>query len=185
MDTQPARTRTHAEIGCNVETKFRGFGKSVMYYEKKLFSTWSDSINTITMQHLKQPIFLKSSITGRVEVNFHTDLIELIRETRYLDRMGFPIPEIALNVALQVCALCAPHLCPCRLCQGGGASYVCLCACVCLVKCVRACVHELVCVCVCMPSRHCAWCLPGGVARRPISGHARACTACMTCALER
>ncbi len=39
---------------------------------------------------------------ARVEVNFHADLIQLIRETRYLDRMGFHIPEIALNVALQV-----------------------------------------------------------------------------------
>jgi hypothetical protein len=38
---------------------------------------------------------------GRVEVNFHTDLTRLIRETRYLDRMGFTLPEIALNVALQ------------------------------------------------------------------------------------
>jgi hypothetical protein len=38
-----------------------------------------------------------------VVVNFHGDLVELIRETRYLDRMGFAIPEIALNVALQVC----------------------------------------------------------------------------------
>ena len=28
-------------------------------------------------------------------------LIKLIRETRYLDRMGFNIPEIALNVTLQ------------------------------------------------------------------------------------
>lgn len=37
-----------------------------------------------------------------MEVNFHQDLIKLIRETRYLDRMGFSIPEIALNVALQV-----------------------------------------------------------------------------------
>ena len=34
-------------------------------------------------------------------VNFHADLILVIRETRYLDRMGFRIPEIALNVALQ------------------------------------------------------------------------------------
>ena len=38
---------------------------------------------------------------GDVEVNFHSDLIRLIHETRYLDRMGFHIPEIALNVALQ------------------------------------------------------------------------------------
>ena len=28
-------------------------------------------------------------------------LTKLIRETRYLDRMGFVIPEVALNVALQ------------------------------------------------------------------------------------
>jgi hypothetical protein len=54
-------------------------------------------------QHLKQPIFRrKGGPHTEVEVNFHGDLIELIRETRYLDRMGFPIPEIALNVALQV-----------------------------------------------------------------------------------
>ena len=34
-------------------------------------------------------------------MDFHSDLILVIRETRYLDRMGFHIPEIALNVALQ------------------------------------------------------------------------------------
>lgn len=37
----------------------------------------------------------------RVSVNFSMQLIKLIRETRYLDRMGFNIPEIALNVTLQ------------------------------------------------------------------------------------
>lgn len=37
-----------------------------------------------------------------VKVNFHPDLVKLIRETRYLDRMGFQIPETALNVTLQV-----------------------------------------------------------------------------------
>ncbi len=51
---------------------------------------------------MKQPIFRRKAGANQVEVNFHGDLIELIRETRYLDRMGFPIPEIALNVALQV-----------------------------------------------------------------------------------
>lgn len=39
--------------------------------------------------------------TGKIEVNFHTDLTQLIRETRYLDRMGFTIPDIALNITLQ------------------------------------------------------------------------------------
>ncbi|KAL6757976.1 dynein heavy chain, N-terminal region 1-domain-containing protein, partial [Haematococcus lacustris] len=89
------------EIGQSVESKFRAFAKSIMYFEKRWFATWSESINTVAMQHLKQPIFRRSPVINHVMVNFHGDLIELIRETRYLDRMGFPIPEIALNVALQ------------------------------------------------------------------------------------
>jgi hypothetical protein len=90
-----------AEIGQNVEAKFRTLAKGIMFYEKRWFSGWSESINGVAMQHLKQPIFRRNTTANRVEVNFHCDLIELIRETRYLDRMGFPIPEIALNVALQ------------------------------------------------------------------------------------
>lgn len=84
-----------------MEFKFKALARSIMLYEKRWFSGWSESINTVAMQHLKQPIFRRNADTKRVEVNFHGDLIELIRETRYLDRMGFPIPEIALNVALQ------------------------------------------------------------------------------------
>jgi hypothetical protein len=36
-----------------------------------------------------------------VVVNFHADLTRLIRETRYLDKMGFAVPELALQLALQ------------------------------------------------------------------------------------
>jgi len=67
----------------------------------------ADLLTHATLAHPLPPLPL--------QVNFHMDLIELIRETRYLDRMGFPIPEIALNVALQVCrcACCAPvRVCP-------------------------------------------------------------------------
>lgn len=42
-----------------------------------------------------------SPAAGRVEVNFHADLTRLIRETRYLDKMGFAVPELALQLALQ------------------------------------------------------------------------------------
>ena len=37
----------------------------------------------------------------RVTVNFSMQLTHIIRETRYLDRMTFTIPEYALNVTLQ------------------------------------------------------------------------------------
>lgn len=37
----------------------------------------------------------------RITVNFSMQLTHVIRETRYLDRMTFTIPECALNVTLQ------------------------------------------------------------------------------------
>ncbi len=111
------------DIGQRVEQAFRTFAKSIMLYEKRWFSTWSESINGVAMQHLKQAIFKRSAETGRVVVNFSGDLVELIRETRYLDRMGFSIPEIALNVALQVRAFHAhtsTHTSTCRHTQTHG-----------------------------------------------------------------
>jgi hypothetical protein len=35
-------------------------------------------------------------------VNFSPELATMVRECRLLDRMGYPIPEVAMNVALQV-----------------------------------------------------------------------------------
>jgi hypothetical protein len=39
-----------AEIGQSVEAKYRAFAKSIMYYEKRWFATWSESINSVAMQ---------------------------------------------------------------------------------------------------------------------------------------
>ncbi|MEW5308429.1 MAG: hypothetical protein WDW38_000392 [Sanguina aurantia] len=100
MNTEEHIIRS-TEIGQMVEAKFKKFAKSIMGYEKKLFAAWSESVNSIAMLHLKHTIFKRNHISHRVEVNFHTDLTRIIRETRYLDRMGFAMPEIALNVALQ------------------------------------------------------------------------------------
>ena len=38
---------------------------------------------------------------GRVSVNYHPELVVLIHETKYLDQLGFKIPETALSVTLQ------------------------------------------------------------------------------------
>ena len=38
---------------------------------------------------------------GKILVNFDEQLVILIREAKYLDRMGFAVPETALNVTLQ------------------------------------------------------------------------------------
>ncbi|KAJ3328734.1 Dynein heavy chain 10, axonemal, partial [Blyttiomyces sp. JEL0837] len=42
-----------------------------------------------------------SAFTERVIVNFPVELKEIIKETKYLDKMGLVVPEAALNVSLQ------------------------------------------------------------------------------------
>lgn len=88
------------QVGRDVHEKYMSLAKQMMYFEKHWFSNWSETIDKVAMEHLKQPI-LREDASGRISVNFHEDLIHLIRETRYLDRMGFKIPEVALNVTLQ------------------------------------------------------------------------------------
>jgi dynein heavy chain len=88
------------QVGRDVHDKYMSLAKQMMYFEKQWFNSWSESIDKVAMEHLKQPI-LREDGEGRISVNFHEDLSHLIRETRYLDRMGFKIPEVALNVTLQ------------------------------------------------------------------------------------
>ena len=53
---------------------------------------------------LKSFILTKEMRAGSevVIVNFRPELKEIVKETKYLDRIGFKLPEIALNIALQV-----------------------------------------------------------------------------------
>ncbi|KAJ3114591.1 Dynein heavy chain 10, axonemal [Phlyctochytrium bullatum] len=46
----------------------------------------------------------------KISVNFRPELKEIIKETKYLDKMGFLVPEAALNVALQLVLNNLQHL---------------------------------------------------------------------------
>jgi dynein heavy chain len=53
---------------------------------------------------LKSFILIKDAASADADhiiVNFRPELKEIIKETKYLDRIGFKLPEIALNIALQ------------------------------------------------------------------------------------
>jgi hypothetical protein len=55
---------------------------------------------------LKTPVLCKEKHddnTEKIIINFKPELATIIKETKYLDRIGFKLPEIALNIALQVC----------------------------------------------------------------------------------
>lgn len=89
------------DLGRELHRQYTSFAKQVMTYEKILYKQWMSNIGTTTMGYLKSNILCFDADTGGVVTNFSKGLVKLMRETRYLDRMGFDIPEIALNVTLQ------------------------------------------------------------------------------------
>lgn len=44
---------------------------------------------------------VSSDKSAAFAINFPTALREIINETKYLEQLGFPVPELARNVALQ------------------------------------------------------------------------------------
>jgi hypothetical protein len=58
-------------------------------------------VENVALTHLKNPILIESK-TGEIVVNFHEELAQIIKESKYLDQLGWKIPEIALSVTLQV-----------------------------------------------------------------------------------
>ncbi|KAK3269901.1 Dynein heavy chain cytoplasmic, partial [Cymbomonas tetramitiformis] len=92
------------EAGHEVQRKYIALAKAMVVFEKHWFTQWRETVDNMAMQHLKQAIIKRETNehgVSTVVVNFHPDLTRLIRETRYLDRMGFVIPDTALNVTLQ------------------------------------------------------------------------------------
>jgi dynein heavy chain len=89
------------EAGHEVHKNYVSLAKQMLAFEKSWFGGWSCSVDQLAMTHLKQSILRRES-DGQAVVNFHPDLTRIMRETRYLDRMSFKIPEMALNITLQV-----------------------------------------------------------------------------------
>lgn len=88
------------EGGQRVARRYAALAKLLMNFEKSRFRAWIESAEAAAAHHLKQSVLSRDE-DGNVIVNFSPALAQLIREARYLDRMGFSIPEAALNVALQ------------------------------------------------------------------------------------
>lgn len=88
------------ELAKDVRAKYIAVAKSMMHYENGLFNGWKEAVSTAAKRHLNQPI-LKTLEDGKIIVNFDPELSLITRETRYLDRLGFQLPEIALNIALK------------------------------------------------------------------------------------
>ncbi|KAJ3039942.1 Dynein heavy chain 10, axonemal [Rhizophlyctis rosea] len=108
-----------SEQGRAVTKKYLTVAKSMREYEEQLYQQWCQSVEANSLQYLKSHILARdlaliylpgstaapsgqeAAAQEKIYVNFKSELRDIIKETKYLDRMNFMVPEAALNVALQ------------------------------------------------------------------------------------
>ncbi|NXX13494.1 DYH10 protein, partial [Podargus strigoides] len=99
-----------SERGKEVEQIFLQVAKKMKEYEDQKYSQWREGTEQILPVLLKNTLLTVSSVTEkpvttkksvRFTVNFSPALQEVIIETKYMEQLGFPVPEIARCVALQ------------------------------------------------------------------------------------
>lgn len=72
-------------------------------HEQDLFKQWKNNNTNDAIEMLKKPILIKVGESGnkRYKVNFDPRLKVIIREAKFLDRIGKVIPHTIINIALQ------------------------------------------------------------------------------------
>ncbi|NXA37419.1 DYH10 protein, partial [Eudromia elegans] len=108
---QEAEELLATERGKEVKQIYLQVAKKMKEYEDQKYSQWRDGTEQILPQLLKKTLLNKiNSVLDEAvaveksvhfSVNFSPKLHEIISETKYMEQMGFPIPEMARNVALQ------------------------------------------------------------------------------------
>jgi dynein heavy chain len=74
--------------------------KALVAFETLWLQAWVKSIES-SKAGLQATLIVKHPETGDLLVNFDKEIIQLMRETRYLQRMGIEVPESAKMVLLQ------------------------------------------------------------------------------------
>lgn len=111
------------EQGRTVTKKYLTVAKAMREHDEQLFFAWCAMVESKASQYLKEFVLEKvNSVVvpgvpsagsqhspedntdfGRLGVNFRSNLRDMIKETKFLEKMGFVLPETAINIALQVC----------------------------------------------------------------------------------
>jgi dynein heavy chain, axonemal len=117
-----------SDYGQESKQRYLAFARSVDTYTSGLYKEWEGRVQTTAMEKLKQPILMSlreanaddaayrrggdanrqpsAGTNSRMppppyRANFAPELTMIIRESKYLDRLGYQVPEAALNVTLQ------------------------------------------------------------------------------------
>ena len=112
--------------GKNVSARYIEIGREMRDYERSKYVTWKENAEQGIMPVLKMTVLKEAVFEGKdaaveatagdapgeqtdrkkkshmhYQVNMPQELLDIIRETKYLDRLGFDIPELPMNVTLQ------------------------------------------------------------------------------------
>ncbi|ELK14270.1 Dynein heavy chain 10, axonemal [Pteropus alecto] len=98
-----------SERGAEVKQKYLEVGRMMKGYEDMKYEQWRDTTEQVLPALMKKSLLAKVSAddaTGSdrgtvFAINFSPALREIINETKYFEQLGFHIPELARNVALQ------------------------------------------------------------------------------------
>ena len=113
LQTDAAEAMAREPLADACGRAYTDLAKTCMRYEKRLHGAWVEGADQTALRHLKSGVLRDASSdvcekdasaspdAFSVAVNFHPELATLLRESRYLDRMGFAIPETALKVTLR------------------------------------------------------------------------------------
>eukprot|EP01040_Poterioochromonas_malhamensis_P005875 gene5875-6317_t len=107
------------DFGESVKNSYLEFARTVDNYITDLYNDWEGSVTAVVLEKLRTPVLCsiapmipKQSVVkdggsnfvlppAPYRVNFSYDLRMIIKESKYLDKLGFRVPEAALNVTLQ------------------------------------------------------------------------------------
>jgi dynein heavy chain len=113
----------NTEQGKETKSHYLSIARQMKAYEDVKYNEWRINIENTLPEILKTNLLVKDAgdknlvlplntdpETGRkVDIkyilNYNTKINEIITESKYMEQLGFPLPEIARNLALQVCQI--------------------------------------------------------------------------------
>nr|XP_036870140.1 dynein heavy chain 10, axonemal [Manis javanica] len=100
-----------SDQGREVKQKYLEVGRAMKDYEDRKYEQWKEATEQMLPTLMRKSLLTKISAAAAdtvsidrgstFAVNFSPALREIIHETKYLEQLGFPVPELAKNVALQ------------------------------------------------------------------------------------
>eukprot|EP00698_Gefionella_okellyi_P021190 TRINITY_DN679_c0_g2_i1.p1 TRINITY_DN679_c0_g2~~TRINITY_DN679_c0_g2_i1.p1 ORF type:complete len:4462 (-),score=1316.63 TRINITY_DN679_c0_g2_i1:16-13401(-) len=94
------RTVLEQEDAKEIISTYNSMIATLKEYERKLYGEWASDIDLSAQSRLKQTLLRVHEVDGRglLVVNFDPSIVRLLREVKYLQMSGHPIPKSASDI---------------------------------------------------------------------------------------